>query len=753
MSFAVTIHYDNQHGFTPPMLYVEYAGSPDGFDLFAPTDADAWGSVYAVGVKRRSFHFKFKEGPGLDGRWEGSSLTRSFWPTGAASAGSFVGEIWCTAEKAFLYPALPRAAEAQSAADFLRGLGLKAGIFVPGSGGFSGLGATPLADGRVLFGFYHPNAGRVFLMGSFNDWQRPGHDDPDPAKFLELRRYRGYDGYPNTWLGVVDGVRAGDQYKFYVEGGVPSDHKNRFQQYFTDPYARLLAGDYSTNNAVVVDGASFPWQDQGWRTPDIGDAILYELSVYGFTENDPDIFPSNRGRFRGIQERIEDGYFSALGVNVLCLMPLAEVPSPQGPTSLGYEPSLFGAVERDFGAPDDLRALVDAAHRRGIAVILDVVFNHTSNAFNPLWKMVLEHPGEQGPEHEGGLYFSGSTIWGNRVATERSDVQNLLLDACKLWIAEYHVDGFRLDATHTDWMDHGFVLRLAHELKGFKPDVLLVAENIPNQADLNRDGWNGFAQWSARFHHKLKALLREGDFHGTPPDVTGIGDAFYFGKAWFASHTNNVVNYTESHDETSVASEVSSNPVLDHDGARERKGRLALFATVTALGQPMLYQGQEFNVRRGENEVAFSWPASLAEHGFFQWTSRLLHLRRRYPGLRLTGFAPAEDGRFAWVVAPWADAAHGGGRRVIGWRARPTPAMHDALVVLLNFENHAVTVDLELGAAGIWVKLADIDRIDDVPPAGSNSRHDATVLHSNDGRYGGFALPSSSGFIYKWEAG
>ena len=68
---------------------------------------------------------------------------------------------------------------------------------------------------------------------------------------------------------------------------------------------------------------------------------------------------------------------------------------------------------------------------------------------------------------EGGLYFNGATPWGNRVATEKEDVQNMLIDACKLYLAEYHVDGFRFDATSTNYMDHGFMLRLADELKLF----------------------------------------------------------------------------------------------------------------------------------------------------------------------------------------------------------------------------------------------------------------------------------------------
>ena len=127
---------------------------------------------------------------------------------------------------------------------------------------------------------------------------------------------------------------------------------------------------------------------------------------------------------------------------------------------------------------------------------------------------MADDPGAPGEEFssEGGLYFSGDTPWGNRVATEKEDVQNMLIDACKLAIVEYHVDGFRFDATNTNYMDHGFLLRLAVELKGIKPDVLLVAENLPNQPDLNRQGFDGFAQWCDLFHDKIKALLREGPF-------------------------------------------------------------------------------------------------------------------------------------------------------------------------------------------------------------------------------------------------
>ena len=130
-----------------------------------------------------------------------------------------------------------------------------------------------------------------------------------------------------------------------------------------------------------------------------------------------------------------------------------------------------------------------------------------------------------------------------------------------------------------------------------------------------------------------------------------------------------------------------------------------------------------------------------------------MRLRRRYPGLRLRGYNPAADGRFSWILAPWMDGAHGGGRRIIGWRSRPNEVAHDALVVMLNFESSTQTVDVELGMPGVWVKLADIETVNDIAPAGTNSAASPTAIQTNDGRFVSFDLPSSSGFIYKWEAG
>jgi 1,4-alpha-glucan branching enzyme len=750
MPYSVKLHYDNQLGFQSPHLWIWYDGSRRQHDL-APARKDAFGFVYEAQVDRPDFRFKFKDGPGTNVRWEDLSLDRRCRPIGLSNGVMTPNELWCMGTKPFVYHVQPRAPERQTAAEFLSTLRFKDGMYVPGTGGLSGLGAHVLADGRILFGLYQPNAACVYLMGSFNDWQRPNHDEPDPAQFIEMNLYRGYFGVPNTWLAITDKAKPGDEYKFFVQGGVPRDYKNRLEQYAVDPYARRLSGDFRFNNPIIADPTTYKWADQQWATPHLNQLILYELSVHGFTDGDPDIQPANRGKFRGITERIRNGYFNRLGVTALSLMPLAETPSMQGPGTLGYNPSLFFTVERDFGTPDDLRELVDTAHQNGIAVIIDQVFNHTDNSFNPLWQMILEHPDED-DRNEGGLYFAGSTPWGNRIDTGKEDVQNMLIDACKTAIREFHVDGFRFDATHTEYMNHALLQRLAYEVKGFKPETILIAENLPNQTDLNLHGFDGYAQWCDLFHDKVKALLREGPYQDKQPTPDKLADAFYFAKSDFALHTNNVVNYCESHDENSVAFEVGTNPVLNQPAAKERKSRLGLMSSMVSLGQPMIYMGQEFNEERPRNVVTVDWPQDLKQHKFHRWAQSLIQLRKRYPALKLDGYNPEAEGHFQWVLGSWMDPNHGGGQKVIGWRAHPNSVANDTMLVMLNFENHDVQVDVDFGIPGKWLKLADIDDVNDIAPLGSNSPDSPTTVTTGDGHFGGFTLPSTSGFIYKWEA-
>lgn len=719
-----------------------------------PEGSDQEGLWFRITTGPSSFNFRFN---GL----EGDPGFERFY-------GDYLGlKVWCLPDRPDVYPVRPALVKGH-VDEFYNQIKhlVPDGLYLPetdisylregippqpGKKPFlekSMLGANVLKDGSILFGLFHPRAAQVYLTGNFNDWQCPGHSRPNPEKFLPLDLYRGYYDYPNLWLLRLpeEQVDTENEYLFYVIGGVPLDGKRRPERYLHDPMTRCYGRDHFHNPCLVVDPTRFHWKETNWRTPDLSELIIYEMNVYGFTEGDPDIPEEEQGKFAGVIRRIKNGYFKDLGINALGLMPTSEAPSLQGPTALGYDPCGFASIERDFGTPDEFRELVDTAHQHGLAVLLDLVFNHTSNTFNPLWGAI----DDGGP---GGFYFSGGTPWGNRVATEREEVQDYLIDVTKLLIKEYHVDGFRFDATHSSWMDHNFLRRLHYEIRdrGFKPDCILIVENLPNEPDLNLDGWNGFAQWNDPFHDKLKALLREGVYQDwVDNSPRHLGDIFYFSRNFYALHTNNAINYSESHDENSLPYEVATDgPALQTGPAKERKARLGLMATLTALGQPMIYMGQEFNIDRPRNQVQFAWPEDLSRHHYYQWAKGLINLRRRYPGLRMAGADLTEEGKFKFIIGPWLE--QGKDRSVIGWRVNPNGVPWEQLVVLFNFEPYDISLGIDFGFPGKWVKLADIDQVNDIPPFGSNTVHEPTTIETS-GYFENFTLPSSSGFIYKWES-
>lgn len=738
------MHYDNKLDFLDPRMWV-WVGDGTTLDKeLLPTGRDGYGVYFDVKGNRSGFNFKFKEGRGRRAVWEDQHLDRAYH----AQLGR---EIWVTARWHNVYT-VPPAEVKGDVLDYYKEISdlvYRDHCYLPdtdvsGGGVVSMLGANRLTDGSILFGFFHPRAARVYLLGNFNDWQCPGHFSLREELFIEMERYRGFGGEANLWLTRLQPPPELEQieYKFFIQGG-----STEIERYVVDPYTRVYSDDYRNRNAVVVDPTCYIWADGDWRTPGPNHLILYELNVYGFTDNDLQIPQEWQGTFAGVIQRIKQGYFHDLGVNTIALMPIAEVPNKGG---LGYEPCTFMAVEKDFGTPDEFRELVDTAHRHGLAVIVDQVFNHTSNDFNPLWNLIDDG------SSDGGFYFEGKTMWGNRVATGKEEVDNMLIDSCKLFIREYHVDGFRFDATHSYFLNHALLHRLAFEIKdsGFKEDCILIAENLPNEPDLNLNGYNGYAQWSDIFHDKIKALLREGEFKGVHNTSDQLGTMFYFSKDSYAAHTNNTVNYCESHDENSVPYEVATGgPHLQDPWIKDRKARLGLMGTMTALGQPMIYMGQEYGIERERNLIDIDWIKHPPTCHFYNWARRLIKLRARYDGLRLSGFNPADEGRFTWILGPWMEQSRGGGSRVIGWRVNERGDLQQRLLVMLNFEGSVLTVDVDFHTPGRWVKLADLDSVNDLPPGGNKDPVDPDSIVTADGRFFPFDLPPYSGFIYRHHTG
>jgi len=740
MSHKIRIHYDNKNDFEEPIMWNWVS---DGATLereITPDGEDEFGLYYDLNHNRSNFNFNFKDGKGESTSWEDKNRHYHL---------HLGDEVWTMADRHNIYPVRP-AEPKGNIKDYyqkIKDLIYEDNFYFPttdvsGMGTPSMLGGNLLKDGSVIFGFFHPRAAQVYLVGNFNDWQCPGHPNPQQDKFIKMDLYRGFYYQPNIWLAHIQPEDLPSQpieYKFYIQGGATDEAR-----YVPDPYTRLYSDDYKNRNSVIVNPTEFKWTDQDWETPNMKDLIIYELNIYGFTDNDPDIPDEIQGTFKGVTRRIKEGYFNELGVTAIELMPTAEVPMQRG---LGYEPATFMAIEKNFGTPDDFREMVNEAHRHGLAVFTDQVFNHTSNDFNPLWNLI-----DDGSK-PGGFYFSGETQWGNKVATGREEVDNMLIDCCKMLIKEYHIDGFRFDATNSQFLNHKLLHRLAHEIKDsdFKSDAILIAENLPNQKDLNLEGYNGYAQWSNIFHDKIKALLREGTFEGAESSTDNLGTMFYFSKDKYAAHTNNVVNFAESHDENSVQYEVGTGGEhLKDPEIKNRKAKLGLMSTMVALGQPMIYMGQEFGVERERNRIKVPWHSYSEEtNNFYQWTKGLINLRKRYESLRIDGYNPIEEGKFTWILAPWLDKRHGGNKKVIGWRANAKGDNEGSILIMLNFEPQEVRIDVEFNTPGRWIKLADIDEVNDLPPIGDRDLNDPVNINLDSEKFSNFALPPYSGFIYK----
>ena len=260
-----------------------------------------------------------------------------------------------------------------------------------------------------------------------------------------------------------------------------------------DPASRFNPdGVYAPSE--VIDPNAYDWRDGDWRGRPFREAVIYELHVGTFTAD---------GTYAAAAERL--GYLASLGVTVIELMPLAATP---GRFNWGYDGVLPFAPQATYGRPDDLKRFVDAAHARGLMVLLDVVYNH----FGPDGNYLGHYAGE---------FFTArhKTPWGNAINfDDRSStvVRDFFVQNALYWLTEYHFDGLRLDAVHAiiDDSDPSFLRELAAAVHALPRDRArhLVLENDDNEATLlERDQESRprayTAQWNDDFHHALYVLL------------------------------------------------------------------------------------------------------------------------------------------------------------------------------------------------------------------------------------------------------
>ena len=393
---------------------------------------------------------------------------------------------------------------------------------------------------------------------------------------------RGEDG----WFSAdIAGVRAGARYRFRIDGEID----------VPDPASAFQPHDVS-GPSEVIDHAAYPWLASAWRGRPWHEAVVLETHVGTFTRS---------GTYRAMIDRLD--HVMASGITALELMPLADFP---GSRNWGYDGVLWYAPDSAYGRPDDLKALIDEAHLRGLMVFLDVVYNHFGPEGNYL--------GRYAP----GFFTEAQTPWGSAIDYRVPEVRAFAVENALCWLREYRFDGLRLDAVHAI-SEPGAILML-HDLSRAVGELAvktgrhihLVLENDDNAAsllDAGQDPPDGKyrAQWNDDYHHAWHVLLT-GESHGYYRDyqrsprqdiARALASGFvYQGEA--SAHRDGksrgepsnalapaaFVNFLQNHDQ--IGNRALGDRLEGHASTKAIEAGLAI--TLLAPMVPMLFMGEEW---------------------------------------------------------------------------------------------------------------------------------------------------------------
>jgi malto-oligosyltrehalose trehalohydrolase len=357
----------------------------------------------------------------------------------------------------------------------------------------SSFGAQLQADGSVRFRLWAPRHDQIDL-----ELQDVGGDG---ATLLLPMQHE-----PDGWHGLTSQqARAGTRYKFRLPDGMT----------VPDPASRYQPTDVH-GASEVIDSRGYPWRDLGWRGRPWHETVIYELHVGCFT---------SAGTFLAARERLD--HLVRLGVSAIEVMPVADFP---GTRNWGYDGVLPYAPDSSYGRPEHFKALVDAAHERGLMVILDVVYNHFGPEGNYL---SLYAPQFFNERHQ--------TPWGAAInfdAQGSRTVREFVIQNALYWLEEFHLDGLRLDAVHAirDDSERHLLTELAQRVRALplSRPIHLILENEHNETRwLSPQLYD--AQWNDDVHHVLHVAAtgeREGYYGDYAPDGQMLGRALAQGFAF-----------------------------------------------------------------------------------------------------------------------------------------------------------------------------------------------------------------------------
>ncbi len=502
------------------------------------------------------------------------------------------------------------------------------------------LGCTWNED-RTIFRVFAPRATQVTLV-LFDSLEAESGIEHEMARDIE-----------GVWECLLPGQYFGKYYCYKVAGPQSPTELFDDSKLICDPYSKAVAtkSEYlHRGKTLIVDTANYDWHGDTWLRHKWEDLIIYECHVRDMTAHassgvDSELAGSYQGLIRtGIRGGIE--HIKSLGVNAVELLPLqdfgnVEIPfgvkaegqannwNPYARNHWGYMTSYFFAPESYYASGGTMQAdrycgangqqvsemkdVVKAFHKEGIAVILDVVYNHVANYDQNCFKLLDKKYYFRLDDNQNFMSASGC---GNDFKTERPMARRLILDSIKYWLTEYHVDGFRFDlAAMIDWETIDEILK---EARAINPEVIIIAEpwggGKYEPAKFSSHGW---AAWNDQFRNGVK---------GQNPEN---GQSFVFGRWWQAeniktiqryitgnlsldgglfAHKSHAINYLESHDDYTLGDfirigtgDVKPNQViadpLKNAKLTERQmkiNKLAALILFTSQGPVMISEGQEY---------------------------------------------------------------------------------------------------------------------------------------------------------------
>jgi maltooligosyltrehalose trehalohydrolase len=481
-------------------------------------------------------------------------------------------------------------------------------------------GARPLADGGVQFRVWAPLVKEIALVV-----KAPHH------RVLPMAREK------DCFHASVPELSAGVEYLYRIDGKRERpDPVSRWQPHGVHGASRVL------------DPEAFRWSDSGWKGIPLEQYVIYELHIGTFTP---------AGTFAAAIARLD--YLRELGITAVEIMPVAQFP---GARNWGYDGVYPYAVQSTYGGPDELKRLIDECHRRGLAVIMDVVYNHLGPEGNYLLEFMpcFSHS-YKGPWGEA-LNYDGPYSYGMR----RYIIENALY-----WLTEYHIDALRLDAVH-GILDFGARHVLAELSDRFHREAarigrraFLIAESDLDDVRVIRPvaegGWGMDAQWNDAFHHAMHCALT-GDRHGYFADYGSLSDLrkaivegyvydwrySEFRKRWHGSSSadrpgRQFVVFTQNHDQVANA-RAGKRPALMLSPGQEK---IAAALLVCAPNLPLFFMGQEFATRS-----PFTYFTDFQDHALARAVSE--GRKKEYEGFLGAGFIdPQSPEAFASSKLRW----------------------------------------------------------------------------------------------------